>query len=66
MPVGAKRLLPQDGNAIFCRGQLGAYAKIALNGSFNALKKCLSARNASCRKTATPFFAEGNLARMLK
>ena len=42
MPVGAKRLLPQIGNAIFCRGQLGAYAKIALNGSFNALKKCLS------------------------
>ncbi|MBS6701629.1 MAG: hypothetical protein KH284_08500 [Clostridiales bacterium] len=33
------------------------HGMIASNGSFEALEKCLSARNASCRTAATPFFA---------
>ena len=36
---------------------LKIYDIIASNGTFEALEKCLSARYASCRKAATPFFA---------
>jgi hypothetical protein len=37
------------------------YDIIASNGSFEALEKCLSAQNASCRSAATPFFAAVSL-----
>jgi len=58
MPVGAKRLLPQGGNVIFHSSRLCVYGMMASN-KFEALEKCLSARNASCRKAAASFFAGG-------
>jgi len=33
---------------------------------FEALEKCLSARNASCRDAATSFFAEGRFEKSFK
>jgi hypothetical protein len=52
MPVGAKRLLPQSGNAIFHKGWPCVYGMIASNILFEALE------NAYCT-AATPSCAEG-------
>jgi len=50
----------------FLRGEVLRIGEIASNGSFEALEKCLSAQNASCRAAAPPFFAWGRFAHMVK
>jgi len=61
MPVSVKRLLPQSGNAIFHKGWPCVWYN-KLQTEFEALEKCLSARNASCRRAAAPFFTKVGLA----